>query len=283
MPLAPTAPWIIPPDYTGAMARGAQLGLSARNQDREEKSAADRLKLAYDQLDRHEKIASANAAEKLAFETKKLDLMGEYNKQRLEAQAAKVKPTPEPKPFHIGTKLVDPTGAVLFDANKGALTDVDKLTLQSALTAARAAQLKLADPTVKGEARKAFSNHINSIQGVIGDITKRYSQPGSAGDQKQGFDMFFPAATNALDHAIKPGPFNTGYVTPGASAPTDSAASALKAHANPWWIRSRSSTAAPSAPAAPSKVTTKEQFDSLEPGAIYIGEDGKRYRKPQAA
>ena len=93
MPLAPTAPWIIPPDYTGAMARGAQLGLSARNQDREEKSAADRLKLAYDQLDRHEQIASANAAEKLAFETKKLDLMGEYNKQRLEAQAEKNKPT----------------------------------------------------------------------------------------------------------------------------------------------------------------------------------------------
>jgi len=40
---------------------------------------------------------------------------------------------------------------------------------------------------------------------------------------------------------------------------------------------------APAAPAAPSKVTTKEQYDALEPGAIYIGKDGKRYRKPQQA
>lgn len=32
---------------------------------------------------------------------------------------------------------------------------------------------------------------------------------------------------------------------------------------------------------APQKVTTKAQFDSLAPGAIYIGKDGKRYRKPE--
>jgi hypothetical protein len=31
---------------------------------------------------------------------------------------------------------------------------------------------------------------------------------------------------------------------------------------------------------SPSKVTTKAQFDALPKGAVYIGKDGKRYRKP---
>jgi hypothetical protein len=31
---------------------------------------------------------------------------------------------------------------------------------------------------------------------------------------------------------------------------------------------------------APGQITTKEQFDALAPGSIYIGKGGKRYRKP---
>ena len=292
MPLAPTAPWIIPPDYTGAMARGAQLGLSARNQDREEKSAADRLKLAYDQLDRHEKIASANAAEKLAFETKKLDLMGEYNKQRLEAQAAKVKPIAEPKPFHISQgSLVDPTGKVLFDSNKGKLSEIDKFGIQAAHNEIKALQLKLADTNPKNPTHDEISKRINELNIYLEDMQRKYApQSGAASETATATPAVAaltagavtpetaPAApTEAADvsaaaalkaqaaagmalpqgHGIPPGPFQRGYVPPGA--------------------------ALPSAPTAPSKVTTKEQYDALEPGAIYIGKDGKRYRKPQSA
>lgn len=36
----------------------------------------------------------------------------------------------------------------------------------------------------------------------------------------------------------------------------------------------------PVAAAAPERVTTKAQFDALPKGTIYVGEDGKRYRKP---
>lgn len=47
-----------PEFFQNAMARGAQLGLSKRAQQREETSAADRLRLAYDQLHSQEKRAA---------------------------------------------------------------------------------------------------------------------------------------------------------------------------------------------------------------------------------
>jgi hypothetical protein len=46
----------------------------------------------------------------------------------------------------------------------------------------------------------------------------------------------------------------------------------------------RAATATGAAPTAtgtaPPQITTKEQYDALEPGTIYIGKGGKRYRKP---
>lgn len=52
MALAGLGPWndITPSFFTSAMEAGARAGLSQRSQDEEQQSAADRLKLAYDQL-----------------------------------------------------------------------------------------------------------------------------------------------------------------------------------------------------------------------------------------
>lgn len=58
----PIAPWLIPTDVIGSMSRGAQLGLSARSQDEAEASAADRLRLAYDQMAQEERRASELSA-----------------------------------------------------------------------------------------------------------------------------------------------------------------------------------------------------------------------------
>ena len=58
MPLFGLGPWneISPAFFTQAMERGASLGLSERRQEYEERSAADRLRRAYDQLHSMERI-----------------------------------------------------------------------------------------------------------------------------------------------------------------------------------------------------------------------------------
>jgi len=84
---------ITPEYFTSAMASGAKLGLSARSQDEEEQSAADRLKLAYDQLGAKEQMASelaqakqAQAEAALALRAQQLDSLNEYRQQVLENQ-----------------------------------------------------------------------------------------------------------------------------------------------------------------------------------------------------
>ena len=80
MALAGLGPWneITPQFFTSAMERGASLGLSARKQD-EEETAADRLKLAYDQLASDEKIASAKAQAELNYRNADLLLRAHAN------------------------------------------------------------------------------------------------------------------------------------------------------------------------------------------------------------
>lgn len=50
--------WLNPPNFLGAMEGGARLGLAERGQDIEEKNTADRLRLAYDQLAKQERLAT---------------------------------------------------------------------------------------------------------------------------------------------------------------------------------------------------------------------------------
>ena len=111
MSLAPTAPWIIPPDYVGAMSRGAQLGLSARSEDQAEQSAADRLSLAYKQLaaenDRANKVAQGR--QDLAAETLK------YRNRLLDAQKGKSERIP---------RTIDLNGQTIFENSPGNFTQL---------------------------------------------------------------------------------------------------------------------------------------------------------------
>jgi hypothetical protein len=96
-------PWLTPPDFIGAMRSGASLGLQARGQDRadeaqafEEQSSADRLKLAYDQLAKQERVASMQAMQKLqlgeaanALRAAHEQALGEHYKE-MQAKAQKM-------------------------------------------------------------------------------------------------------------------------------------------------------------------------------------------------
>lgn len=77
MALAPIAPWTIPPDFLGAARAGASLGLEQRGQDIAQGEAADRLKLAYDQLASEEATRARESAAKLDLAHSALALRGQ--------------------------------------------------------------------------------------------------------------------------------------------------------------------------------------------------------------
>lgn len=58
-------PWLQPPNFLGAMEGGARLGIASRAQDIEQQSAADRLRLAYDQIAKQEQMANIRAQQQL--------------------------------------------------------------------------------------------------------------------------------------------------------------------------------------------------------------------------
>ena len=278
MSLSPIAPWIVPPDYTGAMARGAQLGLSARAQD--EKAASDaleksRLQLAYEHLLEREKSSDALANKKFEFEQKKANDLQAYHTGLLAAQVAKSQPSAAEqltttqkdgltyqlrggKWYHI------PSSNPLMD------TVTEKIPAFEHGTPASpeipAAQHWYGDqPFVP--AKPAVEAH--------GEITRTRKVPSglptfpTAIPTPSAAALTGTPATNALDHAIKPGPFQKGYAEPAPAAPTDASA-ALKARDNPWWIRSRS-------PAAePADSTKRGKLDKKSAVAYYEAAKGDK-------
>lgn len=91
----PIAPWLIPTDVVGSMSRGAQLGLSARSQDEAEASAADRLRLAYDQMATEERRSSElqkyrmdQAAQSLLLKKQEHEMLNAYRQGELQTRAA---------------------------------------------------------------------------------------------------------------------------------------------------------------------------------------------------
>jgi hypothetical protein len=127
------------------MARGAQLGLSARAQDQaaqnrasEERSAADRLTLAYNQLESQERRAAeaVQARRELAKENAKArseqaaaallqrgqaaNMLNQYRQDSLaqRADALGSRPDPTGRLFHVGNQLVDSSGNVIFDSTE---------------------------------------------------------------------------------------------------------------------------------------------------------------------
>jgi hypothetical protein len=91
MALDDSTPWLHPPNFLGAMEGGARLGLSARGEQREETGAADRLRLAYDQLAAQEKRASELvksrqqiASASLALRAQQASALEQYRRDQIE-------------------------------------------------------------------------------------------------------------------------------------------------------------------------------------------------------
>lgn len=75
--MATVAPWLIPPDFVGAMRAGAQLGLEQRQQDIAQSEAADRLRLAYDQLASEEQQRARETQSRMDLAKASLALRGQ--------------------------------------------------------------------------------------------------------------------------------------------------------------------------------------------------------------
>lgn len=100
--MAAIAPWLQPTDVLGAMSRGAQLGLAQRSQwdteareQSQEAMAADRLRLAYDQMAMEERRASEaaqarqqQASAALLLRKQEAEMLNEFRKGELATRAA---------------------------------------------------------------------------------------------------------------------------------------------------------------------------------------------------
>lgn len=82
------APWLTPTDVIGSMSRGASLGLQERSQDTQESEAADRLKLAYDQMASEERRQSDRAAQALLLKQAEMAGLNAYRQGELQNRAA---------------------------------------------------------------------------------------------------------------------------------------------------------------------------------------------------
>lgn len=92
MPYEPS--WLKRPDYVGAMQSGAAAGIALRRGEQEQAQAADRLRLAYEQLATNERIHAEDEAAKLqlahasmALRAQQNDALNRYRENTLGARA----------------------------------------------------------------------------------------------------------------------------------------------------------------------------------------------------
>lgn len=94
--MAGIPPWLAGPDVIGAMSRGAQLGLEQRRESVSESEAADRLKMAYEQMANEERRASElqkyradQAAMALIQKQQQAEMLNAYRMGQLEVARQK--------------------------------------------------------------------------------------------------------------------------------------------------------------------------------------------------
>lgn len=87
--------WLQGTDVIGAMSRGASAGLSARSEDDSERNAADRLRLAYDQMAQEERRQSQAAqihqqqtAAALLLKKQQAEMLNTYRQGELATRSA---------------------------------------------------------------------------------------------------------------------------------------------------------------------------------------------------
>lgn len=181
-------PWLVPPNFIGAAEGGARLGLSARSQDIEEQSAADRLKLAYDQLAKQERVASMQAQQKLQLgeAANKLRMAHEEalqsHYQTMQDTAAEAAQTAseklkQPKLFHYKGQIlsVDPSNQAITALNQ---REPDPLKLSpddsAIMQSLKSRLVKLEDGMIKNPS-KELENLRNTTLRDINLLMKPYS------------------------------------------------------------------------------------------------------------
>ena len=270
MALGSIPPWLQPQDFVGAARSGAGLGLQRRGQDIEQAQATDRLTLAYNQLQAQEDRAAEQAQQKMQIASMALE-----QRQALADQALAFKEA------QLNNRAN--TDAMLAQFHQGELQNAaDKL-------AAREAHLN--EPLTVSE--------INGVKVLSGGGAMPHAisvpaastlpeGPVSARDvldaEGNKIPNFF-AVPNATGHGLVTlrRPPDASVMTPrdafrGLQVVSEYGSRyPMLTNAAPGLVETIVKGAGG---AGSGRVTTQQQYDALKPGTVYVGADGKRYRKP---
>jgi len=250
-------PWNSPPNFLGAMSSGASAGLQARGQDIAQSEAADRLSLAYNQLAAEEAARSEAAQQRLQLannanllKAQQMNMMEQWRQSQVAQQAAAADALDKYR-----------TGQLQLGR--------DRLNKPAVMTPYQSAEIELR----KAAQDNKFTNVGPTIE-RINKLTEELKPPAEPdkelGPEDPGFGPLadekraqLAILRNQLQRAYRQGgprvvPGSPG--SPGGGTGSDSED--------------------PSTPAATPTITSKDQYDQIPSGTIYLGKNGKKYRKP---
>lgn len=273
------------------MEAGTSAGQRERAQRSSETESADRLKLAYDSLASHERMQNEAAQRKLdnqeaALELRRQQMEGlqDYRNQRLGQYD-----TEEGRRQDATESLKDYRNARLDQIDQG--LEISKENAENRVK--KGDGEFFSDPKAPGQVfYRQPTGHVMKVVGApkTPSISYKLNDNMTLHGQANDPTMLSAMGTNAPAALVPPPPaephllpptadnpnalrmgsprgtLTIGDPTGGAPTSTGTAAADLLSSTTP--------------NSAPSKVTSQEEFDALPSGATYIGEDGKRYRKP---
>jgi len=194
-----TPPWLVPPDFLGAMRGGAEAGIAASRTAQAAQEAAQRTRLGYAQLAQEAssdmaRIAANREAQAIAAaeslrghglrelalaqdqrnrvtddERMAAALGLQERKQLFDERQASL--PGQDKVFHVGDSLIslDQAGkpTELFKGGQSRLSQLDNMQLGAAITAKRQAQMNLADLTKSALGKDKYEKIISDADAVI--------------------------------------------------------------------------------------------------------------------
>ena len=257
----------------GAISGGAEAGLRQAQLSTSAAESANNLRLAYARLGQQAAEDQANRAmqhelalAKMAEAQRSQDLLNQFRQASIAARERGLDISQEGLGFREET--AEQKAAKAGQAKplgEGKLTDLQKHDLDRASEDLSAAQKAHSAAVAKGDSDEAAA--AKAAMDAAGENYRK---------ERGQFDKPEPT---------KQGPGSV-YMGPAVPEPK---------WKGPWketepgsqWLMPDMGGAGPRAAAKPQaaatetpKVTTQEQFDALPSGTVYIGQDGKRYRKP---
>ena len=178
------APWNTPPNFLGAIEAGSQAGLAARREDVAQGQAADRLRLAYDQLaseeaQRNEAMQARMQAQTAAnmLRSRNIDMLTQWHQAQTDRQSAADAALKDYRTQNLAQKLSMASRPTVHFGTEGEVMQRDPSTGE--LTEVKPPRAKPAkQPTVRVPVDPADPEK-GTITGTMDDpeIAKRLNPP----------------------------------------------------------------------------------------------------------